>query len=106
MVTRKILVAVLSIAVLAAGEAVAATFFVDIPATANVFNPRSIVIAVGDTVTWRNPAVGVSHGVVSDDGTTLNFPATPGPWTFSHIFATGGNFPTTVRSTALRVAPA
>src|SRR6266516_7322289 len=93
MFSRKILVAVLSVAVLAAGEALAATFFVDIPTTATVFNPRSIVIAVGDTVTWRNPAGGLFHGVMSDDGTTLNFGPAAAPWTYSHTFATGGNFP-------------
>jgi len=79
--------------VLLAAPSFAATVFVEVPAGALVFQPRSIVIQVGDTVTWRNPTGGGSHGVQSDDGTSFSFPVTPAPWTFSHTFMTVGTFP-------------
>ena len=71
-----------------------ATVFVDLPAAANVFQPISVSIQPGDTVTWRNPANGGIHNVVSDDGISFNSgPPAAGPWTYSVIFNTAGTYP-------------
>jgi plastocyanin len=68
-------------------------YFVDIPVGTSVFQPRTIVIIPGDSVTWRNPAGGMVHGVQSDDGTSFSFPLTAAPWTFSKNFGTPGTYP-------------
>ena len=69
-----------------------ATVFVDLPLGVNYFKPRSIVINVGDTVTWRNPAGGGLHGILTDDNTTINFLPQNGPWTQSFTFNNPGTY--------------
>ena len=70
-----------------------ATVFVDLPIGVNYFKPRSVVINVGDTVTWRNPTGGGFHGVQSDDNTTFSQATQNGPWTYSFTFTQAGTYP-------------
>ena len=54
------------------------------------FQPRTISIAAGDTVIWRNSR-GI-HNVASDDGSFRSGEARDAPWTFSHVFTAPGAF--------------
>ena len=59
------------------------------------FNPTTITIAVGTTVTWTN-TTGAPHTVTSDDGKSfdsgLNTPISPNGGTFSFTFSKAGTF--------------
>ena len=59
------------------------------------FNPATITIAVGTTVTWTN-TTGAPHTVTSDDGTSfdsgLNTPISASGGTFSFTFTKAGTF--------------
>jgi plastocyanin len=60
----------------------------------HTFYPQSIAIAVGDTVTWQNPAAGgITHSVVADPPNTFNSGPIPAGQSFSLIFSTLGSQP-------------
>jgi plastocyanin len=86
-------IALLAIAAgLAANGAHAATAVVTLDSLANTFNPQTVTIRIGDTVTWNNPDAGF-HNVFSDDGVTFTSGApAAGPWTYSFTFTTAGSF--------------
>jgi plastocyanin len=66
-------------------------------ATANVsivdfqFDPQTIIVNVGDTVTWQHNGQS-THTVTADDGSFDSGPMNP-TQTFSHTFTTIGIFP-------------
>lgn len=66
----------------------AATHQVDVVDFA--FSPRTVRIAPGDTVVWRNSR-GV-HNVAADNGEFRSGTAREAPWTFSHVFPAAGEF--------------
>jgi plastocyanin len=59
------------------------------------FNPATITITVGTTVTWTN-TTGAPHTVTSDDGTSfdsgINAPISANGGTFSFTFTKAGTF--------------
>ncbi len=59
------------------------------------FNPATITIKVGTTVTWTN-TTGAPHTVTSDDGTSfdsnINTPISANGGTFSFTFTKAGTF--------------
>ena len=69
----------------------AATSYVTMT-SGNTFSPKSIIINVGDTVTWQNPAGGVTHSVIADDG-SFTSPNVSGGQTFSLVFSTVATIP-------------
>jgi plastocyanin len=79
------------LAVGATSNAVAATVIVTMT-SGLTFQPRSIIINSGDTVTWQNPAGGVTHSVVADDG-SFSSPDVLGGQSFSLVFTTVGTVP-------------
>jgi len=89
---HRFLVAPLALAAaLASADAPAATTVVS-TTVANTFNPQTVTVRIGDTVTWNNPDTSI-HNVFSDDGTTFSSgPAVAGPWTYSFTFTAAGNF--------------
>lgn len=74
-------------------DSFAAEVIVTIPANANLFTPRSIIINLGDTVTWQYPQGAMLHNVRSDTGIFTSGPPAAAPWTFSHTFFTAGTYP-------------
>ena len=57
-----------------------------------VFDPQTVTINPGDTVTWTNE--GGHHNVISDTGLFTSGPPSSLPgWTFSHTFPSLGSFP-------------
>lgn len=68
----------------------AETHTVDVLASA-VFNPSTITIQKGDTVTWRNQGSGL-HNVRADDNSFRNGDPSSSSWTFSHTFNAAGTF--------------
>jgi plastocyanin len=56
----------------------------------NFFNPSSLTIAVGDTVTWQNASGGMSHNVTANNGSFAS--TTAAAFTFSHTFNAAGTF--------------
>jgi|CXWL01.1.fsa_nt_gi plastocyanin len=79
----------LALALLAGLPAGAAEVVVNV--SSNVFSPRNVTIAPGDTVTWRNQ--GGLHDTVSDTGVWDSGGASSAMWTFSHTFGAAGTFP-------------
>jgi plastocyanin len=62
------------------------------------FNPSSLTIAVGDTVTWTNDETdGTTHSVVQSGGGAINSPDMPPGSTFSHRFTDAGTVNITCR---------
>jgi plastocyanin len=58
----------------------------------NSFSPAAVTIAVGDSVTWTNPAGGNPHNV-NFDGGLFDPPPAPSPgWSLTRTFATVGSF--------------
>lgn len=58
----------------------------------NTFTPKTVNVAVGDTVTWRNKAGGF-HNVVFDDGSYSSHPRGDAtPWTVTRKFDVAGEF--------------
>jgi amicyanin len=55
------------------------------------FNPSTLTVAVGTTVTWTNED-SVSHTVTSDSGSELSSPNIPSGQTYSHTFNSTGTF--------------
>lgn len=61
-----------------------------ITANANLtFNPATLTINAGDTVTWQNVGGGF-HNVVANDGSFGNGAASSSNWSFSHTFTSAG----------------
>jgi plastocyanin len=69
----------------------ATTYYVTMTA-GNTFQPRSIIIGVGDTVTWQNPAGGLTHSVIADNA-SFTSPDVLGGQSFSLVFTTAGTIP-------------
>ena len=58
----------------------------------SVFNPTSLSVAAGATVTWTNQDA-VTHTVTYSSGPDASFSATVAPGaTFQHTFATAGTY--------------
>jgi plastocyanin len=55
------------------------------------FNPASVTVAVGTTVTWENHD-GMSHNVIADDG-SFKSPDLGSGQTFSFTFQKAGTYP-------------
>lgn len=55
------------------------------------FQPRTLTIAAGDTVRWRNTRG--FHNVESDNGSFRSGPAEVAPWEFLHTFTSAGDNP-------------
>ena len=84
------MVCLLAVVLLLPAVGLATEYFVSIPGFS--FDPATLTISQGDTVTWSNDHT-VPHTTTSDDGTewdsgTMN----PGD-TFSYVFNTAGTFP-------------
>jgi plastocyanin len=78
---------------LAAAGAEAAATVVSLDSVANTFDPQTVTVRIGDTVTWNNPDPAGIHNVFSDDGTTFSSGSPAGgPWTYSFTFTAAGNF--------------
>jgi plastocyanin len=69
--------------------------------TGRQFDPKELVVAVGDEVTWINKDRGQAHSVTADDGSFDSSPecsaANPGACMdernqFSHVFEAEGRF--------------
>lgn len=71
-----------------ASRAPAATHEVEVVDFA--FTPRTVRIAAGDTVVWRN--VRGIHNVAADDGEFRSGTAREAPWNFSHRFGVAGEY--------------
>ncbi|HET9641374.1 MAG TPA: hypothetical protein VFP46_00785, partial [Candidatus Paceibacterota bacterium] len=56
----------------------------------NFFNPHSVIIAQGGTVTWTNRGAG-THNVIADDGSFASGAMGPNA-TYSHIFNVPGTY--------------
>lgn len=56
----------------------------------NQFNPSTITVAVGSTVTWQWNSGGVTHNVTFQDGITSGDMSSG---SFPRTFQTAGNFP-------------
>lgn len=69
----------------------------------NFFSPRELTITVGTTVRWTNkgqrPHTSTAEDGSWDSGDEPDEHILPGQ-SFSHTFATSGEFPTTAASTA------
>jgi plastocyanin len=70
--------------------------------TGRQFDPKELVVAVGDEVTWINKDRGQAHSVTADDGSFDSSPdcsaANPGVCMdernqFRHVFTAEGRFP-------------
>jgi plastocyanin len=57
----------------------------------NFFNPSSLTIAVGDSVTWTNGG-SMPHNVVADNGSFRSGNASASAWTYTRTFTTAGDF--------------
>lgn len=55
------------------------------------FNPSTLTIKTGETVTWSNMDP-VSHTITSDSGSELNSAPIPNGQTYSHTFNTVGTY--------------
>ncbi len=86
------LVVAVGITGLIASSAAAITYTVTMESN-STFYPRSIVIAVGDMVTWRNPVGGIGHTVDDDNGSFTSSGTIFGGNSFSHTYGTAGTFP-------------
>jgi len=84
---RSIVVGLVAVAFAHAAGVSAATHEVQVVDFA--FQPRTITIAAGDTVIWRNSR-GI-HNVASDDGTFRSGSPREAPWEFSHVFTAAGD---------------
>jgi len=65
----------------------------------NFFDPRSVSVFVGDTVTWQTSSQSFApHNVVADNGSfkgggdPANHNPAPGPWSYSFKFTKPGTF--------------
>ena len=56
------------------------------------FNPSTLTIKAGDSVTWTNKD-STQHTVTSDSGTELNSQYLSNSQSYSHTFTQSGNFP-------------
>lgn len=56
------------------------------------YNPASVTINVGDSVTWTNNDAGVPHTVTSDSGTELNSPNLNAGQTYVNQFDAAGTY--------------
>jgi plastocyanin len=89
--TQRLFIAILTLAAgLTAAAAGAATTVVT-TTVLNTFDPETVTIRIGDTVTWNNPDAGF-HNVVSDGGVFSSGPPVAGPWTYSITFTSAGSF--------------
>jgi plastocyanin len=57
----------------------------------DVFNPQTLVVKVGTTVTWINPSSDRPHTATADDGMWDSGPISPGG-TYSRVFDQPGTF--------------
>src|ERR1044071_6291180 len=57
----------------------------------NAFNPSSITVNSGTTITWRNKD-SAAHTVTSNSGSELNSGTISGGGSFTHQFNTAGTF--------------
>jgi amicyanin len=55
------------------------------------FNPNTLTVKVGDTVTWTNKD-SMGHTVTSDSGSELSSSTLSNGQTYSHTFSTAGTF--------------
>ena len=61
--------------------------------TSSSFNPSTLTVGVGTTVTWRNGS-GIAHTVTSDAGATESFDSdVSGSGTFTRPFNAAGSYP-------------
>ncbi len=74
---------------LAAATAVAANH--DVNVGDNFFSPATLMIAVGDSVTWSNSG-SFPHNVKADNGAFRSGNPSSSEWSFTHTFNTAGDF--------------
>jgi len=55
------------------------------------FNPATMNIAIGETVTWKNED-SAAHTVTSDSGNELDSPLFGQGETYAHVFTVAGNY--------------
>jgi plastocyanin len=85
------LLAVGALLALQAGSALAANREVDIGSFSFAFDPPTVRVVVGDSVTWRNAAGDPAHTATSDTGAWDSGDITPGG-NRTVTFATAGTF--------------
>ena len=90
--SRYLLIGIAALLAFGASSSASAATVIVTMTSGNTFQPRSIIISLGDTVTWQNPAGGVTHSVIADDNSFTSTDITGGQ-TFSLVFNNAGNIP-------------